>query len=131
MFFVQKLVDGINCWEAEPNAAAGRTHGWAHHERYDVDADDAVVIRHDCEWRAEDGEPLLADMRTITIDPPADGGVLVRWDQQLTAVESRRRLGSETLHGHYSGLAVRFRRSMRNGRVVLPNAENPDEGRTP
>lgn len=131
LFFVQKLVDGINCWESERNAAAGRTYGSAHHHAYAVDADEIVRIHHECEWQADDDESLLADERTVTTHPPVDGGVLLTWDQHLTALGSARRLSSETLHGHYSGLAVRFRRSMRDGLVRLPDAENPDAGQSP
>lgn len=131
LFFCQKLVDGINCWESELYETEGRPHGYAEDAGYDVTRDgDAVVVTQDVTWRKDGGEPLLADRRSVTVHEPADGGYLFAWDQELEAVGGTRYLSSETLHGHYSGLAVRFARSMTNGRVRLPGTESPEAGET-
>ena len=111
-FFCQKLVDGINCWESEPNAAAGEPHGFAEIDEYGVEVgdghgaeagDDTVTIRQDATWRTDSGESLLGDSRTIRVHSPersAGGGAnatdsaasdhpgyLLTWEQEVTAVE--------------------------------------------
>jgi len=120
-FFCPKLVDGINCWESELMAGQDKLHGYAEHERADVRASDgAVTIEQDATWKRSDGGVLLADDREITVHEPADGGYFLDWEQTLTAVGGRRNLSSETLHGHYSGLSLRFARALTDGRVLLP-----------
>ncbi|WP_276256234.1 DUF6807 family protein [Halomontanus rarus] len=131
LFFCQKLVDGINCWESELYEADGRPHGAAEHVDYGVTRDaDAVTITQDVTWRKDTGERLLADARAITVHEPERGGYLLTWHQSLEAIDETRYLSSETLHGHYSGFSVRFARSMTNGRVRLPATESPETDET-
>ncbi|MFB6139207.1 MAG: DUF6807 family protein [Halosimplex sp.] len=136
LFFCQKLVDGINCWESEPNAAVGEPHGFAEPGEYDVRTEDddggaSAVIDQAATWRTDSGEDLLGDRRTIRIGEPDDEGYLLTWEQELTALGGRRHLSSETLHGHYSGLSTRFARSLRGGRVLLPDGRDPGETSPP
>lgn len=130
LFFCQKLVDGINCWESELYAERDRPHGFAENDAYDVTrGEDAVTISQEVTWRKDTGERLLGDTRTIGVrDPAGDGhaagdGYLLTWTQELEAIGETRYLSSETLHGHYSGLSVRFRRSMTDGRVLVGGEE--------
>jgi hypothetical protein len=133
LFFCQKLVDGINCWESEPNAAAGKPHGYAEAGDYEVReaSDGGVEIEQEATWRTDTGEELLDDERIIRIGEPDNEGYLLTWDQELTALGQRRHLSSETLHGHYSGLSLRFARSLREGRVLLPDGRDPGETSPP
>ncbi|ELZ23529.1 hypothetical protein C475_14688 [Halosimplex carlsbadense 2-9-1] len=133
LFFCQKLVDGVNCWESEPNAAAGNPHGYAEAGEYEVrDASDGgIEVEQEATWRTDSGEELLDDARRIRIGEPDDEGYLLTWEQDVTALEQRRHLSSETLHGHYSGLSLRFARSLREGRVLLPDGRDPGETSPP
>ncbi|WP_123533721.1 DUF6807 family protein [Halosimplex salinum] len=132
LFFCQKLVDGINCWESEPNAAAGKPHGFADAGAYDVrSTGSGVEITQEATWQTDSGEELLGDDRTIRIAEPDDEGYLLTWEQAVTALGQRRHLSSETLHGHYSGLSTRFARSLRGGRVLLPDGTDPGETSPP
>jgi hypothetical protein len=127
LFFCQKLVDGLNCWESERERAAGRPHGYA--QGGDCEwtvADRTARIEQAATWRADDGEALLDDERVLTVHPPRGRGYLVEWTQTLEAVGSRRRLGSETLHGHYSGLSLRFARDLAGGEVRLATPDPAD-----
>lgn len=138
-FFCQKLVDGVNCWESEPNAAAGKVHGFAESDGYGVEESDghsgsgddgggdAVTVTQAATWRTDRGERLLGDRRAIRIHAPDDGGggYLLTWDQEVTALGETRHLSSESLHGHYSGLSTRFARSLTDGRVLLPDGADP------
>lgn len=135
LFFCQKLVDGINCWESEREQEAGRPHGFAENGGYDVDlSGDAVTMTQRVEWRKDTGEHLLDDTRELRIHEPTGEGYLITWDQKLAAVGKTRYLSSETLHGHYSGLSARFIWSMSNGRVLFSDeeldAETPSEDGT-
>lgn len=126
VFFCQKLVDGINCWESEPNAEAGRTHGFAQAGAYEVSRSEGVIeISQTATWRTDAGESMLGDSRTIRIHEPSTEGYLLTWEQTLRAIDETRHLSSETLHGHYSGLSTRFARSLTDGRVLLPDGEDP------
>lgn len=122
-FYCPKLVDGLNCWESEPHAGAGKLHGYATNEGYDARAEgDAVTLEQSAAWRRSDDERvLLEDERTVTVHEPDAGGYVLDWEQTLTARGSSRNLSSETLHGHYSGLSLRFARSLADGRVLLPD----------
>jgi len=145
LFFCQKLVDGVNCWESEPSAAAGKPHGYAEAGEYDVRTEGngggaSAVIEQDATWRTDDGEDLLGDTRTVRINEPGgapdgddggDDGYLLTWEQEVTALGQRRHLSSETLHGHYSGLSLRFARSLREGRALLPDGAEPGETSPP
>jgi len=135
LFFCQKLVDGLNCWESERERAAGRPHGYAEAgdcewtvESGDRDGEERERVRaeHTATWRADDGEALLADERTLTVRAPRERGYLVEWTQTLEAVGSRRRLGSETRHGHYSGLSLRVARDLDGGEVRLADPDPAD-----
>lgn len=128
MFFCQKLVDGINCWESEINEEAGRPYGYAEHDGYKVtQTGEAVEITQEATWRSDRGEELLGDERTIRTHVPADGDYLITWEQEVTTLDETRHLSSETLHGHYSGLSTRFERSLADGRVLLPDDTDPGE----
>lgn len=126
LFFCQKLVDGVNCWESELNEATGRTYGYADPQGYDVETvDDAVSIDQTATWKTGEGDPLLEDHRTIAVHKPTVDGYFLTWEQELVALEETRRLSSESLHGHYSGLSARFARSLADGRVLLPDDVKP------
>lgn len=142
LFFCQKLIDGLNCWESEGLKRGGRPYGYAVNESIDVeetDDGDGVAITQEATWKTGNDEELLGDERTITVFDPAstDGsaserperdetaGYLLTWTQRLTAIDETRRLSSETIHGHYSGLSVRFARSLTDGRVLLPDETDP------
>lgn len=126
--FCQKLVDGVNCWAGELHEAEGRRHGFAVDGGYEVDAGgDAVTISHAAEWRTDEGEALLADEREVTVAEPDGGAYTIEWRQAVRALECRRHLTSETFHGHYSGLTARLARSMADGRILLPDEENPED----
>lgn len=132
LFFCQKLVDGVNCWESEPLDAAGRVHGFAEPDDYEVSTDgDAVEVSQTATWRTNEGEDLLGDRRTVRIHEPDEEGYFLTWDQTVTAREETRHLSSETLHGHYSGLSTRFARSLTDGRVLLPDGTDPGETSPP
>ncbi len=126
LFFCQKLVDGINCWESEPSAAAGKPHGFAEPWTYDVSlSDGAVELSQEATWQTDVGEDLLGDRRVVRTHAPTDEGYFVTWEQEVTALDETRHLSSETLHGHYSGLSTRFARSLTDGRVLLPGETSP------
>jgi hypothetical protein len=133
LFFCQKLVDGVNCWESEPNAAAGKPHGYAEAGKFEVreGSDGGAVIEQAATWRTDAGEDLLGDARTVRIGEPDEEGYLLTWEQEVEALGQRRHLSSETLHGHYSGLSLRFARSLREGRVLLPDGTDPGETSPP
>ena len=82
-------------------------------------------------WKSDAGEELLRDDRTIRTYAPTGDGYHMTWEVKLTAVGETRRLSSETLHGHYSGLSARFARSMTGGRVRLPDGIDPGETTSP
>lgn len=121
-FFCQKVVDGLNCWESELHAGRDLLHGYATDEGYDVAANgDSVAVEQSATWRrSDDASALLDDEREVTVREPDGAGYLVEWTQTLTARGASRNLSSETLHGHYSGLSLRFARSLAEGRVLLP-----------
>ncbi|GAB3035588.1 PmoA family protein [Natronobiforma cellulositropha] len=126
LFFCQKLVDGINCWESEINAATGRAYGYADPDGYTLETStEGVSIDQTATWKTNEGDPLVADRRTIGVYEPDAEGYLVTWKQTVSALEETRRLSSETLHGHYSGLSLRFARSLTDGRVRLPDGVDP------
>lgn len=134
LFFCQKVVDGVNCWESEALAAAGKLHGFADGGEYRVaDHGDSVAIEHDCEWQTSEGDPLLGDTRTVTVHEPDADGYFVRWDQRLTARGGNRYLGSESVHGYYNGLSLRFARGMNDGPetegFLLPDTARVDDPR--
>lgn len=127
LFFCQKLVDGINCWESELFASQNRPHGVCDAVDHDVcETEGSITITQDATWRSNTDEELLADTRSITVYEPDDGSYLLTWEQKLEAIDDRRHLSSETLHGHYSGFSARFARCMTNGKVRLPGT-NPIE----
>lgn len=135
-FFCQKLIDGVNCWESEALASSDRDrlYGYAESEGYAVDeVESGVTIAQDATWRTNDGTDLVADRREISVRTPSESadldlghrGYFVTWEQTLTALDERRHLSSETIHGHYSGLGTRFARSLTDGRVLLPDGAEP------
>jgi len=127
LFFCQKLVDGINCWESEREEATGNPYGFATNQDYEVDhSNEKVTITQQATWQKESGEQLLQDERELGIHGPMEDSYLITWQQELDAVDQTRYLSSETLHGHYSGFSARFIWSMANGRVLLPNDVNPN-----
>lgn len=131
-FFCQKLVDGINCWESELGDSGDGAYGYAEHENYSVDQlDGAVSITQTATWESTREELLLEDERTIRILEPTDTGYPIVWEQSVTALGQTRHLSSETLHGHYSGLSVRFARSLTDGRVLLPDETDVGETSPP
>lgn len=132
LFFCQKLVDGINCWESELFEQQGRPHGFAVHVDHGVERNGRrVTISQTVTWQQDTGERLLADTRDITVHEPRGGDYLLTWTQELEAVDETRHLSSETLHGHYSGFSARFARSMTNGRLLLPGRNHAEaEGTT-
>ncbi len=143
LFFVPKLVDGINCWESELFRREGRVHGYAVSAgaaveggvgapaagtgpdagRHTAPLEASLVDR--LVWRSSEGEELLHERRRLTVQEPRDGAYLITWETELEAVGQSRHLSSESRHGHYSGLSVRFIRSMTGGRILLPGSENP------
>lgn len=128
-WFVQKVVDGLNCWESELAEQDDRPHGLGKNTGYEVaNTDDGVTINQSVEWRTSYGAPLLDDQRSITVhDPGADAdGYFLTWSQRLAAAERTRHLHSESYHGRYGGLSLRFSRELTGGEVRLPDAENPD-----
>lgn len=128
LFFVPKLVDGINCWESELNEDLGRPYGYATNDKYSVhQGDEQVAITQDATWSSSEGEDLLEDTREIEVRAPEEGSYLIVWNQQLEALEQTRHLSSETLHGHYSGLSVRFARSLTDGWVTFPSSQDPGD----
>lgn len=131
LFFCQKLVDGINCWESELFESQDRPHGVAEHVNHDVrESEGSVTITQNASWRTDVGEALLVDTRQIIVHKPTDGSYLLTWDQELEAVDERRHLSSETLHGHYSGLSARFTRSMADGEANLPETNSEEAAET-
>jgi hypothetical protein len=47
LFFCQKLVDGINCWESERNASRGNIHGRGRNQGYEVhEGSETAEIEH-------------------------------------------------------------------------------------
>jgi len=139
-WFVQKVVDGINCWESERDTEHGRLHGHARNLSYEVDGSPAgdatpsetVAIHQDVRWQTSDGDQLLDDRRELTVFDPdgvtnvGHGGYLLTWRQTLTAAGSRRYLSSETYHGRYGGLSLRLARDLTGGEIRLPDATDPD-----
>ncbi len=126
LFFCQKLVDGINCWESELHAAEGRTHGYARSgSTRTADHGNTVTLSQEASWHSSEGEQLLDDERTLRIRAPNDSGYLLAWEQQLTALGSARHLSSETIHGHYSGFSIRLQRELTDGNVRVSTADNP------
>lgn len=121
LFFCQKLVDGINCWASELYDRKDKIHGAASSESHSVEGEDPIQFTDTVTWRSSDGAHLLDDERTVVVHSPTEDAYLVEWEQTLAAVGERRRLGSETLHGHYSGLSIRFCRSLSGGRVRFPD----------
>jgi hypothetical protein len=137
-WFVQKLVDGVNCWESERHAANDRLHGRARDCGYAVtrsdgaDRGESVAIDQDVRWETSDGDPLLDDSRRIGVVRPAltgledRGGYLLTWRQTLAATGSRRYLSSESYHGRYGGLSLRLSRELSGGEIRLPDETDPD-----
>jgi hypothetical protein len=121
LFFCQKLVDGINCWESEQYARRDRLHGAARSVSCGRSTGEQVSISDEVSWHTSDGEHLLDDERTVAVHPPDDDGYVLEWTQTLRAVDETRRLGSETLHGHYSGLSIRCCRSLTGATVRFPD----------
>lgn len=129
VFFCPKLVDGINCWESELYEMQGRQHGYAEHDDYDIShRAETVEIAQRVSWKTSQDENLLGDQRTVGIHVPTEEGYFLTWEQEVTALNETRHLSSETLHGHYSGLSIRFARSLADGRVLLP--DDTDVGTT-
>jgi hypothetical protein len=132
LFFCQKLVDGINCWESEPAAADGRLHGYAADRGHETrEQGNGVRIDHDVLWKTSEGDALLAEDRRVTVNAPGtigpDDGYLIEWETTLSATGHERRLSSESIHGHYSGLSARFARDLDGGRILLPDGEGDGE----
>jgi hypothetical protein len=131
LYFCQKLVDGVNCWapseHPDPESRATATPV----DRSVSAASDAVSVASTARWETGGGDPLLDDERTVTVYEPEGGSYLLDWRQRVVARGGVRRLSSETLHGHYSGLSLRFARSMAGGGVRLPDHEDPDDGSPP
>lgn len=128
LFFVQKVVDGVNCWESELGAREGTLHGFATGEGHEVRASgDRVAVTQSVTWRTDAGETLLDDERTVTVRSPGDRGYVLDWEQTLTAREGRRHLASKTRHGHYSGLSLRFGRELDGGHVRVPGETDPPD----
>jgi hypothetical protein len=128
LFFCQKLIDGINCWGTELYAREGRTRGLAVDAGYEASAaGGTATVEHDVRWVTDDGHPLVDDCRTISIHEPDDRGYLLTWAQTVSAPDARRHLTSESIHGRYSGLSVRLRRSMADGRIRLPERDDPED----
>lgn len=135
-WFVQKVIDGVNCWESERHAANDRLHGRAMNMGYEIETErdirDVAAVTQDVRWETSDGDPLVTDRRHIGVHDPSltnrtgYDGYLVSWKQTLTAVESRRYLSSESYHGRYSGLSLRFSRELTGGKIRLPDAEDPE-----
>jgi hypothetical protein len=133
LFFCQKLIDGINCWESEPAAAAGHLHGHALDRGHETrQTEGAVTVEHQVAWETNEGEALLGEDRSVTVHAPGtvgpDDGYLIEWETTLRARGHERRLGSESLHGHYSGLSARLARDLDGGRILLPEGEYDGEG---
>lgn len=157
-WFVQKLVDGVNCWEGPRRAAAGRLHGRITAGDYTVeprpeqsadlslaDRDDTangestvderdgpVGVTQTLRWETSDGDPLLGTERRLAVHDPGavavevHPGYLLTWQEELTALETRRYLSSESFHGRYGGLSMRLSRELRGGRIRLPDATDPE-----
>ncbi|HEX6972652.1 MAG TPA: DUF6807 family protein [Limnochordia bacterium] len=127
LFFVPKLVDGINCWESELFRREGRTHGWGYSCGLLAEATEGPTVSFSDTvlWRSSEGEELLRERRSISICEPTGPAYTLEWRVRLEAVGQHRHLSSESRHGHYSGLSIRFVRSMANGRLLHPGGENP------
>lgn len=122
VFFCQKMVDGLNCWESEDKAAEDSLHGYATSGPYEATSDgDVATVTHEATWVSSDGEALLDDERTIHVGQPTERGYFLTWEQTLEALGSDRNLSSETVSGHYSGLSLRLRRSLGGGTVRVPD----------
>ena len=132
LFFCQKLIDGINCWESELFESQDRPHGYAENLDYElVRQDGEIEIIQNVTWKTSAGEKLLADTRDIRLYEPSDGGYLVVWEQEIEAENATRYLSSETLHGHYSGFSVRLRRSMTDGQVRVEDTTGANDQNGP
>jgi len=144
-WFVQKLVDGVNCWESERHAANDRLHGRARDCGYSItgsedssDQPNSVTIEQDVRWETSSGDHLLNDNRQVGVVQPDGtgldefGGYLLTWEQTLAAVGSRRYLSSESYHGRYGGLSLRLSRELTGGEIRLPDVASPEpNGDTP
>lgn len=129
LFYVPKLVDGINCWESELFRQDGRVHGYAQSRGLRLEGEgrkaEGVALSDTIVWRSSEGEELVREHRRIDLAAPRGAAYTLTWETRLEALGQNRHLSSESRHGHYSGLSVRFIRSMTNGRVLLPAVENP------
>lgn len=127
LFFCQKLIDGINCWETERHESEGRLHGRQTVGEWNAyPTDRGVAIEQDSEWHTTGGDRLLEDERRIEVHEPTEGSYVIDWRQTLIAVEETRYLTSESLHGRYGGLCVRGSRELTGASIRLPDEADPD-----
>lgn len=114
-------VNGIDFW-GEVNPAP---HGVIVHRGFErlreSPAADFVALN---DWIAE-GRRLLAERRTIRVEPPRDNRLWLDWTTELTAPETAVRLAAGT---HvYNGLGVRVIEPMDGGAVLNANGTNTIE----
>lgn len=133
LFFCQKLIDGINCWESELGDANDTLHGRALNRGVEIhEEQESVRIEQAVAWKTNEGTDLLSEDRSIMVmEPgvigPADS-YLIQWETTLQTCDQYRTIGSESLHGHYSGLSARFARELDSGRILLPDGVYDGEG---
>jgi hypothetical protein len=131
VFYSPKYVDGVNCWEYEDRGERSEPCARAIDCGHDFACHDGQVeIEQTVEWRRDGGESLLADERTVGVDVSLDRGYLVTWEQTVTALGSDRRVEGSNPdggRGSYGGFSLRFVRSMADGTVLLPDAEDPGD----
>lgn len=124
LFFTPMYVNEVNCWVPAQIGNSENTYGYTLQNGLDTWNDGhGVVIEQTNRWvTTDDAHEILEDRRKIRFQPSQDDSYFITWDQHLTAINETRRLHCESVPTHFSGLNLRFIRSMNDGQIRLPQA---------